>query len=427
MNIPYLELAGLAALTGINAFFTGSELAFVSLREGQLQRLDESGERGQRVARLARNPNRFLSTVQIWITLAGFFASALAAVSLSEPLAASLEGALGARTANTLSIVFVTMILAYFSLVFGELAPKRIAMQRAERWALFAARPLRFLAEMARPFVWLLDRSTNAVVKLFGGDPEMQREEVTEDEIRDLLESQDSFTPDQRSIINGAFEIGERTLREIVVPRGSVLSIADTATAEDALHTLVTEGHSRAPVHSGDLDDVLGIVHLRDLINDHEMAVDQTRPATVLPESLGVLDALRRLQGSHQQMAIVVNEHGGVEGIITVEDLLEEIVGEIYDEFDRDTSEIKKEADGSFILPGSFPMHDLDDVAVELPEGDGGYATIAGYVLDQLGRIPVAGEIAPGEKWTVEVIEVEERAITKVRLIPVPAESSAEA
>jgi putative hemolysin len=416
MNSPWFELILLVFLTGINALFTGSEIAFVSLREGQLQRLDED-ERGRRVVHLARNPSRFLATVQIGITLAGFLASATAAVSLSEPLQELLEGPLG-TAANTVSVIIVTVVLAYFTLVFGELAPKRIAMQRAERWALYTATLLGGLAQAARPAIWLLERSTNLVVRLAGSDPNVHREEVTEEEIRDLVEAQETFSDDQRSIIAGAFEIAERTLREVVVPRGLVIGIPATTEADDAVTVLAESGHSRAPVHTGDLDDVVGIVHLRDLIHRGGTARDFTRPATVLPESLGVLDALRRLQTSRQQMAIVVNEHGGVEGIVTVEDLLEEIVGEIYDEFDREIAQVERADDGAISVPGSFPIHDLPDIDVELPDSEGAYATIAGYVLDRLGHIPVPGEVVQGERWDVEVLEVAERAITRVRLVP---------
>jgi putative hemolysin len=248
---------------------------------------------------------------------------------------------------------------------------------------------------------------------------------VTEEEIRDLLESQENFSPEQRSIINGAFDIGERTLREVLVPRGNVISVPDSATAKDALQEIIRSGHSRAPVHTGDLDDVLGIVHVRDLLDADDL-VSKVRPAIVLPESLNVLDALRRLQSVRQQMALVVNEHGGVEGIVTIEDLLEEIVGEIYDEFDSDVGQVVRGNDGSLSLPGSFPIHDLEDIDAELPDGEGAYATVAGYVLDRLGHIPQPGEVVAGESWNVEVLEVHERAITRVRLIPTSVEATSD-
>lgn len=421
--MPWLEIGVLVVITLFTALFTGSEIAFVSLREGQLQRMEEEGGRGLRVVHLARNPSRFFSAVQIAITLSGFFASATAAVSLADPLEGLLSFLGGA--ANVVAVVLVTLVLAYFTLVFGELVPKRIAMQRAEQWARLSIGVLTFVTTMVRPFVWLLEKSTNLVLRGLGVDPTQLREQVTEEEIRDMLEAQEGFSPEQRSIINGAFDITTRTLREVLVPRGNVFSISHAATAEEALVELVRAGHSRAPVHTGDLDDVLGIVHLRELHHANDL-VSKVRPATVLPESLNVLDALRRLQGARQQMALVVNEHGGVEGIITVEDLLEEIVGEIYDEFDSDTHHIERDQDGCIALPGSFPIHDLEDIDAELPDGEGAYATVAGYVLDQLGHIPEPGEVVHGQTWSVEVVEVVERAITKVRLIPTNAQAPAE-
>jgi putative hemolysin len=421
--MPWLELFVLVVITLFTALFTGSELAFVSLREGQLQRLEEEGERGRKIVHLARNPSRFMSAVQIAITLSGFFASATAAVSLSDPLEDALDFLGGA--ANAVAFILVTTVLAYFTLVFGELVPKRVAMQRSEQWARLTIGILGFVSQVARPAVWLLERSTNIVLRALGMDPAMLREEVTEEEIRDMLQSQEGFSAEQRSIISGAFDISTRTLREVLVPRGSVYSIPIAATAQEALRDLVRSGHSRAPVHTGDLDDVLGIVHVRELHDATDLRA-KVRPATVLPESLNVLDALRRLQGARQQMALVVNEHGGVEGIITVEDLLEEIVGEIYDEFDSDTRQVVRAGDGSLSLPGSFPIHDLGDIDVELPDGEGAYATVAGYVLDRLGHIPEAGEMVFGEKWNVEVLEVQERAITRVRLQPATADVNAD-
>jgi putative hemolysin len=417
MDLPVLELVILIALTATSAFFTGSEIAFVALREGQLQRLEDD-PKAKKVVSLARDSNRLLASVQIGVTLAGFFASATAAVSLARYLEEPLSF-LG-RASGPVAVVLVTIVLAYLTLIFGELVPKRIAWQRAERWARVAARPLSLVAQGARPVVWLLDRSTNVIVKALGGDPTVQREQVTEEELRDMIEAQETFTPEHRSIIEGAFEVAERTLREIVVPRGSVISVESNMSSTEVLESLVSMGRSRAPVHTGDLDDVAGIIHVRDLIGQVGIVAEHTRPATVLPESLQVLDALSRLQSARQQMAIVVNEHGGVEGIITVEDLLEEIVGEIYDEFDKEISQTQRHEDGSVTMPGSFPIHDLEDIDVELTDADGGYSTVAGYALDLFGRIPEVGDKAQGTDWTVEVLGVEDRAITKVRLVPVP-------
>ena len=410
--LPQLGLV--AVLVVLNAAFAGSELALVSLREGQLHRLERRSGSGRTLAALARDPNRFLATIQIGITLAGFLASASAAVSLAEPLEEPLDF-LG-DAARPASIVAVTLILAYVTLVFGELAPKRVAMQRAERWGLVAARPLAVLATATRPVVWLLSRSADVAVRLLGGDPSQQRQDVTEEEIRDMVAAQVSFTSQQRRIIDGAFEISQRRLEEVLRPRRDVVVLRRDDPCQDAVQTLVAAGHSRAPVaDNGDLDTVVGIVHLRDLVGDGGATGERAAPATFFPESIPVLDALRAMQHSRQQMAIVVNEHGGVEGIITVEDLLEELVGEIYDETDRDVLSVDHEPDGALVVPGRFPIHDLADLGVELRPG--GYTTIAGLVLDALGAIPTeAGATITIDGWEATVLDVNDRAITKVRL-----------
>jgi putative hemolysin len=417
MNGPWLQLGLVLVLVLVNAAFAGSEVALISLREGQLQRLEQEGGRGRLVARLARDPNQFLSTIQIGITLAGFLASAAAAVTLAEPLVPLLDFLGGA--AEPVAVFLVTAVLTYLTLVVGELAPKRIALQRPERWARLAARPLTPVTTLTRPAVWLLSRSTDLLVRLAGGDPSMQREAVTEEEVRDLVATQATFSPQQRTILIGAFEIAERRLRDVLVPRRDVVALPANASAREAIGTLVATTHGRAPVYRGDLDEVVGVAHLVDLVDARGRVADHTRAALALPESLGVLDGLRRLQAERQTMAIVLNEYGGTEGIVTVEDLLEELVGEIYDEFDQDSSGIRREPDGSVVLPGSFPMHDLPDLGISLPEGP--YTTVAGLALQRLGHIPKVGETVRVEGWRLEVLAVERRAITRLRLTPAQA------
>jgi putative hemolysin len=240
---------------------------------------------------------------------------------------------------------------------------------------------------------------------------------VTEEEVRDLVATQASFSPQHRTILVGAFQIAERRLQDVLVPRRDVVALPANASVQEAIRKLVTTTHGRAPVYRGDLDDIIGSVHLQDLIDAGGRAGEHVRPALALPESMGVLDALRRLQAERQQLAIVINEYGGTEGIVTVEDLLEELVGEIYDEFDPDSRAIQRQPDGSVILPGSFPVHDLPDLGISLPSGP--YATVAGLVLDRLGHLPETGETVQVDGWRLEVLAVERRAITRVRLAPV--------
>jgi putative hemolysin len=418
VSAPWGQLALVAVLVLLNAAFAGTEMALVSLREGQLQRLEQRSSTGALVARLARDPNRFFATIQVGITLAGFLASAAAAVSLAEPLEDPL-GFLGGA-AGPVSVVVVTLVLAYFTLVLGELAPKRVAMQRAERWALVTARPLAAMATLTRPVVWLLSRSTDIAVRLMGGDPSLQREEVTEAELRELVGTQETFTPKQRLIIDGAFEIAERTLDEVLRPRPDVLVLDAAWTCAEAIEALVASGHSRAPVaHDRNLDDVVGMVHLRRLIDQGDRPVSEVVGHLVAyPETAGVLDILHEMQARRVQLALVVDEHGAAAGIVTIEDLLEELVGEIYDESDRDVVRVQREPDGSLVLPGRYPVHDLVDLGVEdMPEGP--YATVAGLVLDRLGRVPERpGDVVLAAGRTLEVLAVQGRAITQVRIGP---------
>ena len=409
-------MALVAVLVAINAAFAGTELALVSLREGQLQRLAERSSTGAVLARLARQPNQFLATIQIGITLAGFLASAAAAVSLAQPLEEPLSFLGGA--AEAASVIIVTLVLAYFTLVFGELAPKRIAMQRAERWGMVMARPLDLLSTLTKPIVWLLSRSTDIAVRLLGGDPNMQREVITEEELRDMVAIQETFSDQQRLIIDGAFEIAERRLDEVMVPRNDVEIIDAEATCAQALEILLESGHSRAPVaEKRNLDRTVGMVRLRNLIGRNEEPVTaRMREMPAFPDAARVLTALREFQTHRTQMAVVIGEHGQALGIVTVEDLVEELVGEIYDETDPDLASVGREADGTITLPGSFPVHDLVDLDVELPGGD--FTTVSGLVLDELGRFPMVGETLTIGEWRIEVRSIERHRIQQLAIRP---------
>lgn len=417
----YVAQVGLVALLVLaNALLAGSEVALISLREGQLRRLTERSPSGRVLAALARDPNRFLATVQIGITLSGFLASATVAVTLATPLIEPM-GFLGAA-AEPVAILAVTLVLSFLTLVLGELAPKRLAMQRAESWGLLAARPLNALAIVSKPAAWLLGVATDLVVRGLGGDPAARTDDVTIEELRELLAQQRGFSSQQRVIISGAFEIAERRLREIVVPRRDVYTLEAGQTAEPALAALAASGHSRAPVVGPrGLDDVVGVIHIRDLLERQDTAVTElVRPALFLPETLHISDAMRQLRVQRQQMAIVVDEYGPVNGIITMEDLVEEVVGDIQDETDDDLAIVVREPGGVVVLPGGFPIHDLPSLgfAVEPPDG-GVYTTVAGMVLAGLGHIPEApGEVVRTPACTAEVVEVTGHAITRVRLRP---------
>ena len=412
MGSIWFQLVLVAFLVVLNAAFAGAEMALVSLREGQLQRLEQASARGALVARLARDPNRFLATIQVGITLAGFLASASAAVSLAAPMEDLLEPLGGA--AGPLSVVVVTLLLAYVTLVFGELTPKRVALQNAEGWALRLARPLAALSSITRPIVWLLGKSSDVAVRLLGGDPDVQREEVTEEEIRDLVAVQPSFTDEQRQIMDGAFQIAERPLSAILIPRRDVFVLDAASRCDDALRLLAASPYSRAPVATdGRLDQTVGVVHLRQLLEGGTDAITaHLSELSVLPDTARALPALGELRAARSQMALVVDEHGGAEGIVTVEDLVEELVGEIYDETDRDVLAVVHGEHGELIVPGRFAVHDLPGLGVELP--DGPYSTVAGVVLARLGHIPEVGDHVEVDGWRLRVKSMKGRAVTEV-------------
>jgi len=417
------QLVVVGGLLVLNGVFAGSEIALISLREGQLRRLERQSATGRVLASLARDPNRFLATIQIGITLAGFLASATAAVALAEPLL-PVFGFLGGA-ARPAAVLTITAVLTFLTLVLAELAPKRVAMQHAERWALLVARPVQMLATLSAPVVWLLGRATNLAVRLLGSDPTKQRDEITPAELRDLVAVHRGFTAEQRLIISGAVGITERKLRQVLVPRRNVFTIDAQTPVARARMLLAASGHSRAPVvRVGNLDDTVGVVNLRDLVTgDGDPLAALARPAVLLPDSLHAAEALRRFKADRQQFALVVNEHGAVDGIVTLEDLVEEVVGEIYDETDRDVQAVRREDDGSLLLPGTFPVHDLPDLGVYLerrPHGD--YTTIAGLVITVLGHLPTqAGESVTVDGWTAQVTGVDRHAITSVRLRAAPA------
>lgn len=410
------QLALVGFLVILNAAFAGSEIALISLREGQIARLEQRSARGRALAKLAREPNRFLSTIQIGITLAGFLASATAAVALAEPLVEPL--AFLGRAARPAAIFTITLVLTFITLVFGELAPKRLAMQRAESWALLAARPLTLLARLTAPAIWLLSHATDLTVRLFGGDPNRDRQEVTEEEIRDLIATQSAYTEEQRQIIDGALEVADRTLRQLLVPRSRVVGLPADLAVDEALEQLAAAGRSRAPVFNDELDDADRTISVLGLIGHTGTVDEHARPALALPESLNAVVALRELQTHRQQLALVVSEHGGVEGIVTVEDLIEELVGEIYDEHDRDILRVEHDADGSMVVPGVFPLHDLEDLGMEASSAE--VTTVGGLIVEHLGRIPQDGDRVTIHGSDFEVLHVRRRAPERVRIRPHP-------
>lgn len=410
------QLLLIAVLIAGNAVLSGSEIALITLREGQLTRLERRSATGRTLGRLARDPNRFLATIQIGITLTGFLASATAAVTLANLLVAPLSF-LGAAAYPT-AVVVVTTVLTGITLVVGELAPKRLAMQRAEGWSLAAARPLSALATAAAPVIWLLSHATNAVVRLLGGDPRQERQAVTSGEIRDLVASHTAYPPEQRRIIANALEVVDHRLAEVLVPRPDVVALPEDLDAAAALDRLRQAGHSRAPVYGSHIDDSDRYVSVLGLVGASGRIAEHARPALALPESVDVLTALRELQARHEKLALVVSEHGGVAGIVTVEDLVEELVGEIYDEHDAPPERIVREPDGALIVPADLPLRDLRELGPTLTSPEA--STIGGLVAERLGRLAATGDAVRVGDHVLTVLAVRRHRAHRIRITPAP-------
>ncbi|MGP4020250.1 hemolysin family protein [Saccharopolyspora sp. 5N708] len=396
-------------------YFAAAEIALVSLRESQVRKLAERDRRGARVAKLREDSNRFLSAVQIGVTFAGFFASSYGGATIAVRIEPVLTGwGLPIGLAASLALVVVTLFVSYLSLVLGELAPKRLALQRTEAVALVTAGVLDRLAALSRPLIWLLSKSTNSVVRLIGIDPRAASDKVSEEELRDMVRTNEQLTVEERRLLSDAFRATDRVLGEVMVPRTEVDFLDHTMSLADAIDEVAGKPHSRYPVIRDTADDVVGFIHVRDLLtttHDNGAAArtvgDLTRPVTALPASKPVLAALtqmRRRGGGH--LAVVVDEYGGTAGIVTVEDLVEEVVGEIWDEYDPSAIPVRPRADGSFETDGLLHRSDFEQqTGIKLPEGP--YDTVAGFVVSRLGRVPAEGDYveALGHRFTVRAMD----------------------
>ncbi len=408
------QLALIVALVLVNALLSGSEIAFLTVRQARLSKGERESRSGHALASLAADPNRFLATVQVGVTLTGFLAAATAAVALAEPLARSL-GVLGAAAEPT-AVLLVTLGVTLFTLVVGELAPKRLAMQSPERWSLRASRPLSAAAWVATPVIWALSRLTDRVVALLGGDPAKVRERVTRSEIRELVSEPALYTGAQREIIHGALRFTERTLREVLVPRPDIVALPDELPAHEGLRLLVEAGHSRAPVYRERLDAANRQVSVLSLVGRDGRVADHATTVLALPDTLEVVEALRTLQANRQQLSLVVDEYGGVAGLVTVEDLVEELVGEIRDEHDREVEGVRETAGGGMSLPGRYPVHDLPTLGIEPPATEA--TTVGGLVAERLGRLPEPGDTIELDGRRVTVESLRRRRVQRLRIDP---------
>ncbi len=425
----------------IGGVFAAAEMALVSLRDSQVRQIGHQSRRGQTIVRLTANPNRFLSAVQIGVTLAGFLSAAFGGATLSGPLGGRLERlGLSPGLADTAALVVVTAAISYVSIVVGELTAKRLALQRSESFAVALAPLVDFIARIARPVIWLLGVSTNGLVRLLGGDPRASREEVSSEELRAMVSGSESLGEEERQIVDDVFAAGTRSLREVMVPRTEVDFLDGDLPAYQAARDVSTASHSRYPVRGDSADDIIGFVHIRDLldprVSTRSVPVRElVRPIISLPDTVRVLLALTELRRQAAHLAVVVDEYGGTAGIVTMEDLVEELIGEITDEYDEPVAD--RGPDHDHEVDGLLTLEDFADrTGLMLPEGH--YDTVAGFVVAELGRVPELGDEIevdvpaeePGDaepslvRLEMRVTELDGRRAARfwARMTPVPAE-----
>jgi putative hemolysin len=440
---PLLYMGLLAALIAINAFFAMSELAIVSLNDNKLRRQAQDGDKkAQILMRLISEPSRFLATIQVGVTLSGFLASAVAADTFVGYIMHYLENtplmvALGAAPVRVAALTVVTLLLSYVTLVFGELVPKRIAMHNYERISLMVARPLAGMYAAARPFVALLSGSTNAVLRLLGIDPDDKPDAITEEEIRMMIDvgSEDGNIPESDAdMLNKVFEFDDTTVVEIMTPRTEVEAIEERATLDEIMALAISTGYSRLPVYERDLDSVKGVLYVKDLLelvirdpDEPFVLKDFTRedPLFVF-ESTSCKNLLETFKSRKLHMAVVVDEYGGMSGIVTMEDLLEAIVGNIQDEYDDEPEEIEELSPGVYMLDGLTPYEAVADLfGLPYHEDEIDFETLGGHILSLMSHIPAADEhptvILDGVQFTV--VEMDERRIARVRAERLNAEA----
>lgn len=403
----------------LGGFFAAAELALVSLRESQVQRLAEESRRGRRLAVLTANPNRFLAAGQVAVTLSGFISAGFGASQIAPQLSPVFVGwGLGEGMADALAFIIVTIVIAYVSLVIGELVPKRIALQRVEPVALAVAAPVDFIAKAFRPFIYALSVATNAIVRLVGIDPHGAKEAISGDELRDLVATHGELTLEERELIDDVFAAGDRELREVMLPRTEVEFLDSSMLVSDAVRVVIDQPHSRYPVQRDSSDDVIGFVHIRDILAP-ELAQrsvrvgELAREITSFPGSKELLSTLTEMRRLRQHLAIVQDEYGGTAGIVTMEDLVEELIGDIQDEYDVDHHADDPETLGATTVAGLLNVDDFtDETGIELPEGP--YETVAGFVMSLLGRVPLLGDAVIDGEHRFEVVELDGRRVSRV-------------
>ena len=411
----------------LNAFFAATEIAFISINDAKIDKQAKEGnKKAKQIQKMLKKPSQFLATIQIGITLAGFLSSAFASDAFADKLAPILNEWIPAITIGTwraIAIIIITLILSYFTLVFGELVPKRLAMKNHEKIAFLAIGIVRFIYFVTAPFVKLLTISTNIVSKIFGVG-ENEEEIVTEEEIRmmvDVGQEKGSIQEEEKELINNVFEFNDKTVIEIMTHRTDVYAIEVNSDIEEILDTLDEYKYSRIPVYEESIDEIVGVLYIKDLFkyiksNKKVKIKNVMREAYFVPQAKPINELFRELQKNKKQIAIVVDEYGGTEGIVTMEDIIEELVGNIFDEYDEIETEYEKIDEDTFRISGSVSIFELKKIlGVEIPEGE--YDTLSGYLTEELGRIPEDEEkpIIETEDVTYKIEKYEDKRILWVK------------
>ncbi len=434
----------LVVLIFINAFFAMSEIAIISLNDTKIERMAEEGhKKAKMVLKLTSNSTRFLSTIQIGVTLAGFLSSASASTAFAAMLTEAIKDLLPGVSISLISgvsVVVITLITSYFSLVLGELAPKKIGMQASEKVAFAVVKPLLVISKITAPFVKFLSLSTNGVVRLFGFDPNANEEVVTEEEIRMMVDvggEKGVIEDDQKEMINNIFEFDDMDAGDVMTHRTDVVAadVNDT-TLEEFMELAIENGRSRIPLYDEDIDNIVGIVYIKDLLKyvGKEVKVKGTlknimREPYFVPETKACGELFKEMRLKRIQMAVVVDEYGGTAGIVTLEDIVEAVMGDIQDEYDEEEEEISKIDENTFTVEGTIDIEEIDElIGKELPEGD--YETLAGFIMDELQCIPKNGEMneVVFENVKFTVLSVEDRRIEKIKveITPEPEKNESE-
>jgi magnesium and cobalt exporter, CNNM family len=424
----------LIVLTLLEAFFVTAEISLVSIRRSRVDQLVDEGRPGaKRVRRLLQDPGRFLAVCQLGLTVIGFLASAFAAVTLVHELAGALESMMDRGTAEGVSLVIVTVLLALFTIVFAELVPKSIALAHIERFALTLSGPLDFLGRVLAPVVALLTGVTRGIARLFGVEatsPEMQ---ISTEELRLIVErggEQGILEAEEEQMINAVIELGERRLHEVMVPRTSIVALPTTATYDQAIDTIVEDGHSRVPVYAASMDEVVGILYAKDLLpllktdaSRRPELRNLLRTPVFVPESMSIDDLLHEFQRRKVHIAIVLDEYGGTAGLVTIEDLLEEIVGEIQDEYDVEEPLLERLDEDRVRVDGRADVEDLLgvwDLKIQLEDEDE-YDTVGGLVYHRVGGVPNPGDEVRVDGLRLTVESTDGRRVSKVLVVREPA------